>query len=83
LLASGRPLLVSGDVPAALGDAVRHAAAVAEGKPAANGEVAPAPRGPRRRRQAAQDYHEKERVFRRLERNLGLRPAPTLAAATP
>jgi hypothetical protein len=31
--------------------------------------------------QAAQDYHDKERVFRRLEIALGLRDAPARAAA--
>jgi colanic acid biosynthesis glycosyl transferase WcaI len=87
LLASGRPILASGEVPAALGDAVRHAAADADGIAAAIVDLAAAPQERRRRgvaaRQAAQDYHEKERVFRQLERSLGLRAAPTLAAAAP
>jgi colanic acid biosynthesis glycosyl transferase WcaI len=86
LLASGRPILAASEVPPALGDAVRHAAADADGIAAAIIDLAAAPQERRRRglaaRQAALDYHEKERVFRQLERRLGLRPAPTLAAAS-
>jgi colanic acid biosynthesis glycosyl transferase WcaI len=87
LLASGRPILAAGEVPPALGEAVLHAAADADGIAAAIIELAAAPQERRRRgiaaRHAAQDYHEKERVFRGLERALGLRPATTLATAAP
>ncbi len=85
LLASGRPVVAAGPVPPELADPVLPSAADAEGLAAAIIALAAQPQERRRRgaaaRRAAQDYHDKERVFRRLERALGLRPAPVLEAA--
>jgi colanic acid biosynthesis glycosyl transferase WcaI len=85
LLASGRPILSAGAVPSSLGAAVLPITADADAVAAAIIELAATPDERRRRgiaaRQAALDYHEKERVFRQLERALGLRAASTLDAA--
>jgi colanic acid biosynthesis glycosyl transferase WcaI len=85
LLASGRPVIAAGAVPGELAEAVLPGAGDAEGLAAAIIALAAQPEERRRRgiaaRRAAQDYHDKERVFRRLERALGLRPAPATAAA--
>jgi colanic acid biosynthesis glycosyl transferase WcaI len=85
LLASGRPILAAGAVPPTLDQAVTQASADGDGIAAAIVDLAAAPRERRRRgiaaRQTAQDYHDKERVFRQVERVLGLRPAATVAAA--
>lgn len=85
LLASGRPLLAAGAVPPGLDRAVLPMSADAEGLAGAIVALAADPLDRRRRgeaaRQAAQDYHDKERVFRRLERALGLRDAPLTDAA--
>lgn len=86
LLATGRPVLAAGpaeDVPAVLREAVLPMAATADAFAAAIIRLAAAPaervsRGVAARR-AAQDYHEKQRVLRRLERALALRPAPAEA----
>lgn len=85
LLASGRPILAGGEVPAPLAGAMLGVASDPDGLAAAIIAVA-ADTQERRRRgaaawQAAQDYHDKERVFRRLEIALGLRDAPARAAA--
>jgi hypothetical protein len=78
-------ILTVGAVPATLGEAALPMTADADGIAAAIIALAAAPGERRRRgiaaRQAALDYHEKERVFRQLERALGLRAAPTLDAA--
>jgi colanic acid biosynthesis glycosyl transferase WcaI len=77
LLASGRPILALGNVPERLGNAMVSAAGGASGLAAAIVALAAAPAEQLRRgaaaRRAAQDYHEKQRVFRHLERALGLR----------
>ena len=76
LLASGRPLLAGGGVPDRLRAAVVPAPLGAEGLAAAIVALAAVPAEQIRRgqaaRHAAQDYHEKQRVFRQLERALGL-----------
>ena len=85
LLASGRPVLAAGAVPAELAEAVLPAAPDAEGLAAAIVALAAQPQERQRRgaaaRRAAQDYHDKQRVFRQLERSLGLRAAPVMDAA--
>ena len=85
LLASGRPIVAAGDASAMLAAAVLPRADDAESIAAAIIALAADPIARRRRgsaaRQAAQDYHDKERVFRRLERALGLRDAPLRHAA--
>lgn len=85
LLASGRPVVATGAVPPELAEAVLPMAADAEGLAAALVALAAQPEERGRRaaaaRRAAQDYHDKERVFRALERALGLRPAPLMDAA--
>ncbi|MGO8921274.1 MAG: hypothetical protein ACLQJR_35770 [Stellaceae bacterium] len=85
LLASGRPVLAASAVPSQLADAVLPMAADAEGLAAAIVALAAQPQERHRRgvaaRRAAQDYHDKERVFRHLERALGLRAAPVMDAA--
>jgi colanic acid biosynthesis glycosyl transferase WcaI len=86
LMASGRPILATGKVPPPLAGAVLPMAADPEGIAAAIIALAAAPLERRRHgaaaRQAAQDYHDKERVFRRLEGALGLRDVPGFAAAS-
>jgi len=76
LLASGRPLLAGGRVPDRLRAAVLPASLDADGLAAAIVALAADPAEQMRRgaaaRRAAQDYHEKQRVFRQLERALGL-----------
>jgi colanic acid biosynthesis glycosyl transferase WcaI len=85
LLASGRPIIAAGEVSPQLAAAVLPGANDAEGIAAAIVALAADPSARRRRaaaaRQAAQDYHDKERVFRRLERALGLRNPPASHAA--
>jgi colanic acid biosynthesis glycosyl transferase WcaI len=85
LLASGRPVIAAGAVPSELAEAVLPGTGDAEGLAAAIIALAARPEECRRRgiaaRRAAQDYHDRERVFRRLERALGLRPATAPAAA--
>ncbi len=85
LLASGRPVLAAGAVPAELAEAVLPAAPDAEGLAAAIVALAAQPQERQRRgaaaRRAAQDYHDKQRVFRQLERSLGLRASPVMDAA--
>jgi colanic acid biosynthesis glycosyl transferase WcaI len=85
LLASGKPILAAGEIPAALAGAVLPVATDPEGLAAGIAALAANPLDCRRSgeaaRQAAQDYHDKERVFRQLERALGLRDAPLLGAA--
>lgn len=85
LLASGRPAIAAGAVPSELAEAVLPMAGDADALATAIIALAAQPLERRRRgaaaRRAAQDYHDKERVFRRLERALGLRDAPSLAAA--
>jgi putative colanic acid biosynthesis glycosyltransferase WcaI len=80
LLASGRPILAAGAVPPGLDQAVQPMPGDAEGLAGAIVRLAANPGEQRRRgeaaRRAAQDYHDKERVFRALERALGLRDAP-------
>jgi len=86
LLASGRPAIAAGAVPPELAEAVLPMAGDADGIAAAIIELAAQPQERRRRgaaaRRAAQEYHDRERVFRRLERALGLREAPAQAAAS-
>lgn len=85
LLASGRPLLASGAAPPWLSGAVLPLPSDPEGLAGAIVSLAARPLDRRRHgeaaRQAAQDYHDKERVFRQLERALGLRDAPAAAAS--
>jgi colanic acid biosynthesis glycosyl transferase WcaI len=85
LLASGKPILAPGAIPATLSGAVLPLATDAEGLAAGIVALAANPLDRRRSgeaaRQAAQDYHDKERVFRQLERALGLRETPLLGAA--
>ncbi|HXZ01668.1 MAG TPA: hypothetical protein VEI03_16855 [Stellaceae bacterium] len=85
LLASGRPVLAAGAVPAELAETVLPMAANGEGLAGAIVALAAQPQDRRRRgaaaRRAAQDYHDRERVFRRLERALGLQAAPAIGAA--
>lgn len=86
LLASGRPILAAGEVPPSLAGAVLPLHTDSEGLAGAIIALAARPLDRRRHgaaaRQAAQDYHDKERVFRQLERALGLRDAPAAAAAS-
>jgi colanic acid biosynthesis glycosyl transferase WcaI len=76
LLASGRPLIAGGPVPERLRAAVLPVPRGADALAAAIVTLAAAPAEQLRRgeaaRRAAQDYHEKQRVFRQLERALGL-----------
>jgi colanic acid biosynthesis glycosyl transferase WcaI len=76
LLASGRPLLAGGPVPDRFRAAVAPASLDVDGLAAAIVGLAAAPAEQIRRgeaaRRMAQDYHEKQRVFRQLERALGL-----------
>jgi putative colanic acid biosynthesis glycosyltransferase WcaI len=76
LLASGRPLIAGGAVPERLRAAVHSVPRGADALAAAIVALAAAPAEQVRRghaaRRAAQDYHEKQRVFRQLERALGL-----------
>jgi colanic acid biosynthesis glycosyl transferase WcaI len=85
LLASGRPVIAAGIVPAILAKAIKGAPSDADALARAIIALAASPAERRRRgtaaRQAAQEYLEKERVFRQLEEGLGLRgPAPSVAA---
>lgn len=76
LLASGRPLIATGPVPERLSAAVQSVPRGADALAGAIVTLAAAPAEQVRRgeagRRAAQDYHEKQRVFRQLERALGL-----------
>ena len=76
LLASGRPLIAGGPVPERLRAAVEPVPRGADALAAALVTLAAAPAEQVRRgeaaRRTAQDYHEKQRVFRQLERALGL-----------
>jgi colanic acid biosynthesis glycosyl transferase WcaI len=87
LLASGRPVIAADDprdLPPALGDAVAAVAPEPDAFAAAVIALAAAPAQLLRRgaaaRRAAQDYYERQRVLRRLEQALALRPVD---AATP
>jgi putative colanic acid biosynthesis glycosyltransferase WcaI len=75
LLASGRPLIAAGPVPERLRAAVQSVPRGADALAGAIVTLAAAPAEQVRRgeaaRRAAQDYHEKQRVFRQLERALG------------
>ncbi|HWI25423.1 MAG TPA: hypothetical protein VN668_00530 [Stellaceae bacterium] len=86
LLASGRPILAAGEIPPALAGPVLPLATGPEGLAGAIIALAASPAERRRRgeaaRQAAQDYHDKERVFRQLERALGLTDTARAAAAS-
>jgi len=85
LLASGRPVISAGIVPAMLAKGVKGTPSHAEALASAIIELAASPSERRRRgaaaRQAAQEYFDKERVFRQLEQRLGLR-APAAVAAS-
>lgn len=85
LLASGRPVLAAGAVPPELAEMVLPMAPDGEGLAGAIVALAAQPQDRRRRgaaaRRAAQDYHDRERVFRHLERELGLQAAPATGAA--
>lgn len=85
LLASGRPIISAGIVPAMLAKAVKGTPSHAEALASAIIELAASPPERRRRgaaaRQAAQEYFDRERVFRQLEQGLGLR-APIAVAAS-
>lgn len=85
LLASGRPVLAAGAVPPELAETVLPMTVDGEGLASAIVALAAQPEERRRRgaaaRRAAQDYHDRERVFRQLERALGLRAAPVMDAA--
>jgi putative colanic acid biosynthesis glycosyltransferase WcaI len=76
LLASGRPLIAGESVPERLRAAVHSVPRGADALAAGIVALAAAPAEQVRRgqaaRRAAQDYHEKQRVFRQLERALGL-----------
>ncbi|HEV2547432.1 MAG TPA: glycosyltransferase [Stellaceae bacterium] len=76
LLASGRPLIAGGPVPERLRAAVEPVPRGADALATAIVTLAAAPAEQIRRgeaaRRTAQDYHEKQRVFRQLERALGL-----------
>jgi colanic acid biosynthesis glycosyl transferase WcaI len=84
LLASGRPILATGAVPPRLSESISPVADDAASLAAAIVGLAAMPELARRRgaaaRRAAQDYHDKERVFRELARALGLRQARAGAA---
>lgn len=82
LLASGRPVIAADDpreLPPALGEAVSAVAPEPDALAAAVVALAAAPAQLLRRgaaaRRVAQDYYERQRVLRRLERALALRPA--------